>query len=135
MDATLVSLSFFVYFGFHLCDCVLYAYISRYLHSFILALTHISSIVTILDKRSSNLGQFIIHRGLIISFIQAVFSAIFYFAAIAIYNVSMPNGKECFPDVANVTQSSIPLCGNYLGMATCWLFDSVHDGACVCIGT
>jgi len=37
-------------------------------------------------KRSANLGQFIIHRGLIISFIQAVFSAIFYFAAIAVYN-------------------------------------------------
>jgi len=37
-------------------------------------------------KRSANLGQFVIHRGLIISFIQAVFSAIFYFAAIAIYN-------------------------------------------------
>jgi len=28
----------------------------------------------------------VIHRGLIISFIQAVFSALFYFAAIAIYN-------------------------------------------------
>eukprot|EP01117_Protostelium_nocturnum_P011512 TRINITY_DN4173_c0_g2_i2.p1 TRINITY_DN4173_c0_g2~~TRINITY_DN4173_c0_g2_i2.p1 ORF type:complete len:1099 (+),score=335.10 TRINITY_DN4173_c0_g2_i2:86-3382(+) len=37
-------------------------------------------------KRSARLSQFIIHRGLIISFIQAVFSAIFYFAAIAIYN-------------------------------------------------
>jgi len=37
-------------------------------------------------KRSARLGQFIIHRGLIISFIQAIFSAIFYFAAIAIYS-------------------------------------------------
>eukprot|EP01128_Nolandella_sp_AFSM9_P011791 TRINITY_DN870_c0_g1_i2.p1 TRINITY_DN870_c0_g1~~TRINITY_DN870_c0_g1_i2.p1 ORF type:complete len:683 (-),score=163.58 TRINITY_DN870_c0_g1_i2:216-2264(-) len=37
-------------------------------------------------KRSARLGQFVIHRGLIISFIQAVFSALFYFAAIAIYN-------------------------------------------------
>eukprot|EP01122_Echinamoeba_exundans_P012832 TRINITY_DN5485_c0_g1_i1.p1 TRINITY_DN5485_c0_g1~~TRINITY_DN5485_c0_g1_i1.p1 ORF type:complete len:1142 (+),score=257.53 TRINITY_DN5485_c0_g1_i1:61-3486(+) len=37
-------------------------------------------------KRSARLSQFIIHRGLIISFIQAVFSALFYFAAIAIYN-------------------------------------------------
>lgn len=37
-------------------------------------------------KRSARLSQFIIHRGLIISFIQAVFSSIFYFAAIAIYN-------------------------------------------------
>jgi phospholipid-translocating ATPase len=37
-------------------------------------------------KRSARLGQFVIHRGLIISFIQAVFSSLFYFAAIAIYN-------------------------------------------------
>jgi len=37
-------------------------------------------------KRSARLSQFVIHRGLIISFIQAVFSAIFYFAAIAVYN-------------------------------------------------
>eukprot|EP01114_Cavostelium_apophysatum_P015341 TRINITY_DN4154_c0_g1_i1.p1 TRINITY_DN4154_c0_g1~~TRINITY_DN4154_c0_g1_i1.p1 ORF type:complete len:1093 (+),score=239.76 TRINITY_DN4154_c0_g1_i1:78-3356(+) len=37
-------------------------------------------------KRSANLGQFIFHRGIIISFIQAVFSAIFYFAAVSVYN-------------------------------------------------
>eukprot|EP01113_Clastostelium_recurvatum_P029203 TRINITY_DN3524_c0_g1_i3.p1 TRINITY_DN3524_c0_g1~~TRINITY_DN3524_c0_g1_i3.p1 ORF type:complete len:1185 (-),score=348.75 TRINITY_DN3524_c0_g1_i3:5-3115(-) len=37
-------------------------------------------------KRSARLSQFVIHRGLIISFIQAVFSAIFFFAAISIYN-------------------------------------------------
>eukprot|EP01126_Amoeba_proteus_P066863 TRINITY_DN9759_c0_g2_i16.p1 TRINITY_DN9759_c0_g2~~TRINITY_DN9759_c0_g2_i16.p1 ORF type:complete len:282 (-),score=41.44 TRINITY_DN9759_c0_g2_i16:45-890(-) len=37
-------------------------------------------------KRSAALSQFVIHRGLIISFIQAVFSALFYFAAISIYN-------------------------------------------------
>jgi len=37
-------------------------------------------------KRSASLGQFVIHRGLIISFIQSIFSALFYFAAIAIYN-------------------------------------------------
>ncbi|KAJ4497034.1 hypothetical protein C8R41DRAFT_824483 [Lentinula lateritia] len=35
--------------------------------------------------RSSTLAQFVIHRGLIISIIQAVFSAIFYFAPIALY--------------------------------------------------
>ncbi|PRP82798.1 ATPase, class II, type 9B [Planoprotostelium fungivorum] len=45
-----------------------------------------SFVSRLLYKRSARLGQFIIHRGLIISFIQAVFSAIFYFAAIAIYN-------------------------------------------------
>ena len=36
-------------------------------------------------KRSAKLAQFIIHRGLIISVMQAVFSAIFYFAPIALY--------------------------------------------------
>ncbi|GAM24916.1 hypothetical protein SAMD00019534_080910 [Acytostelium subglobosum LB1] len=37
-------------------------------------------------KRSASLSQFVIHRGLIISFIQCVFSAIYYYAAISIYN-------------------------------------------------
>lgn len=37
-------------------------------------------------KRSARLSQFVIHRGLIISIIQAVFSAFFFFAAIPIYN-------------------------------------------------
>ena len=36
--------------------------------------------------RTARLSQFVIHRGLIISIIQAVFSAIFYFATIAIYS-------------------------------------------------
>ena len=37
-------------------------------------------------KRSATLSQFVIHRGLIISVIQAVFSIVFYFVAIPIYN-------------------------------------------------
>eukprot|EP00158_Paraphelidium_tribonemae_P008292 Partr_v1_DN28543_c0_g2_i7_m72678 putative ATPase class II type len=36
-------------------------------------------------KRSAKLSQFVMHRGLIISVIQAVFSAIFYFVPIALY--------------------------------------------------
>lgn len=36
-------------------------------------------------KRSAALSQFVIHRGLIISVMQAVFSAVFYFAAVALY--------------------------------------------------
>jgi len=36
-------------------------------------------------KRSCKLASFIIHRGLIISVQQAVFSAVFYFSPIAIY--------------------------------------------------
>ena len=37
-------------------------------------------------KRTAALSQFVIHRGLIISVIQAVFSIIFYFVAIPIFN-------------------------------------------------
>jgi len=37
-------------------------------------------------KRSAILGQFVIHRGMIISIIQAIFSIIFYYVAIPIYN-------------------------------------------------
>ncbi|XP_022661121.1 probable phospholipid-transporting ATPase IIA isoform X2 [Varroa jacobsoni] len=36
-------------------------------------------------KRSAALSQFIIHRGLIISVMQAVFSSVFYFASVALY--------------------------------------------------
>ena len=36
-------------------------------------------------RRSAKLAQFVIHRGLIISIIQAVFSSIFYLAPIALY--------------------------------------------------
>ncbi|KAJ8519306.1 hypothetical protein ONZ45_g3743 [Pleurotus djamor] len=36
-------------------------------------------------RRSAKLAQFVIHRGLIISIMQAVFSCIFYFAPIALY--------------------------------------------------
>jgi len=36
--------------------------------------------------RTARLSQFVIHRGLIISIIQVVFSSIFYFATIAIYS-------------------------------------------------
>ena len=36
-------------------------------------------------KRSATLSQFIIHRGLIISTLQAIFSSVFYFASVALY--------------------------------------------------
>jgi phospholipid-translocating ATPase len=37
-------------------------------------------------KRSSSLSQFVVHRGMIISFIQAIFTMTFYFVDIPIYN-------------------------------------------------
>ena len=36
-------------------------------------------------KRSAALSQFVMHRGMIISTIQAIFSAIFYFSSVALY--------------------------------------------------
>lgn len=47
-------------------------------------------------KRSARLSQFIIHRGLIISFMQAIFSSIFYFAAIALYSGWLMVGYSTF---------------------------------------
>lgn len=65
-------------------------------------------------KRSAKLAQFVIHRGLIISIIQAVFSAIFYFAPIALYQVRRPRQRI---KVAN-----------YSGLVNGWICDCIHDG-------
>ncbi|KAH7096890.1 aminophospholipid-transporting P-type ATPase [Auriculariales sp. MPI-PUGE-AT-0066] len=53
-------------------------------------------------KRSAKLAQFIIHRGLIISVMQAVFSAIFYFAPIALYQGWLMVGYATFYTMAPV---------------------------------
>lgn len=37
-------------------------------------------------KRSASLSQFVVHRGMIISFIQAIFTCIYFFVTIPIYN-------------------------------------------------
>jgi len=47
-------------------------------------------------KRSARLSQFVIHRGLIISIIQAVFSAIYYFAAIPVFTGWLIVGYSTF---------------------------------------
>ncbi|RKP10075.1 phospholipid-translocating P-type ATPase [Thamnocephalis sphaerospora] len=49
------------------------------------SITQFSHLTKLLYKRSAKLSQFVIHRGLIISVMQAVFSSIFYFAPIALY--------------------------------------------------
>ena len=47
-------------------------------------------------KRSAVLSQFIIHRGLIISFMQAIFSSVFYFVAISMFNGTLLLGYSTF---------------------------------------
>jgi len=37
-------------------------------------------------KRSASLSQFVVHRGMIISFIQAIFTCVFFYVTIPIYN-------------------------------------------------
>ena len=37
-------------------------------------------------KRSAALSQFVVHRGMIISFIQAIFTSIYFFVTIPVYN-------------------------------------------------
>ena len=37
-------------------------------------------------KRSASLSQFVVHRGMIISFIQAIFTCLYVFVTIPIYN-------------------------------------------------
>ena len=49
------------------------------------------------DKRSAKLSQFVIHRGLIIAIMQAVFSAVYYFAPVALYQVEAATGCPGMP--------------------------------------
>ncbi len=53
-------------------------------------------------KRSARLSQFVIHRGLLIAWVQAVFSAIYYFAAISIYTGWLMVGYATFYTMAPV---------------------------------
>jgi phospholipid-translocating ATPase len=47
-------------------------------------------------KNSAKLSQFVIHRGLLISFIQAIFTCLFYFVAIPVYNGILMLGYSTF---------------------------------------
>lgn len=66
-------------------------------------------------KRSAKLSQFVIHRGLIISVIQAVFSSIFFFAR------KLPPSPTSFSPLSNCSVSR---------MASSGVRDSVYDGPC-----
>ncbi|XP_022415689.1 probable phospholipid-transporting ATPase IIB isoform X5 [Delphinapterus leucas] len=46
-------------------------------------------------KRSAALSQFVMHRGLIISTMQAVFSSVFYFASVPLYQGFLMVGCRC----------------------------------------
>jgi phospholipid-translocating ATPase len=105
-------------------------------------------------KRSAVLSQFVIHRGLIISIIQVIFSFMFYFTSIPIYNgylmlgyatfyTSLPvfsivfdedvdlNTVVKFPNLYKILQK-----GRVLNSKTflLWCFKSIYQGAVIMIG-
>lgn len=53
-------------------------------------------------KRSASLAQFVMHRGLIITVMQAVFSSIFYFSSVALYQGFLMIGYVLIPDTIPV---------------------------------
>jgi len=102
-------------------------------------------------KRSASLAQFIMHRGLIISVIQAVFSSLFFFAAVAIYQGWILVGYATFytmvpvfslvldQDVSVVVAMRFPELyrdlqkGRELSLRTfaTWVFSSVFQGGVI----
>jgi len=104
-------------------------------------------------KRSARLAQFVMHRGLIISIIQAVFSALFFFAAVPIYNgwlmVGYTTVYTMLPvfslvldqDISEASATLYPLLytdlqkGRPLSFKTffIWVFLSVYQGGLIMI--
>jgi len=106
-------------------------------------------------KRSAVLSQFIIYRGLIISIIQTIFSSIFYFATIAIYQGILLVGYGTFYTMFPVfslvldkdVRSDIALLypelykelakGRSLSYKTffLWIFIAIYQGAAIMYGS
>jgi len=106
-------------------------------------------------KRSASLSQFVMHRGLIISIIQAVFSAVFYFASISIYQgyliVGYATIYTMFPvfslvldkDVSPIIALTYPELykeltkGRSLSYKTflLWILISIYQGAAIIYGS
>lgn len=102
-------------------------------------------------QRSAKLAQFVIHRGLIIAIIQAVFSSIFYFAPIALYQgwlmvgyatlytsapaFSLTLDRDVSEDVALLYPELFKGIGRSLTAKTFteWLIISVYQGGSIMI--
>ena len=63
-------------------------------------------------KRSASLSQFVIHRGLIITTMQAIFSAVFYFSSVSLYQgflmVGYATVYTMFPVFSLVLDKDVP---------------------------
>jgi phospholipid-translocating ATPase len=106
-------------------------------------------------KRTARLSQFIMHRGMIISIIQAVFSALFFYAAIPIYTGWLTVGYATiftflpvfslvldedvseelvnyYPELYQELQKGRPLSYKTFFM---WIFQSVYQGGVIMIAS
>lgn len=104
-------------------------------------------------KRTARLSQFVVHRGLIISVLQAVFSALFFFAAVPLFDGWLMVGYATFytslpvftlvldedvdeskvflyPELYRDLQKGRPLSAK---TAAIWLFQSVFQGGIIMI--
>jgi len=102
-------------------------------------------------QRSAKLAQFVIHRGLIIAIIQAVFSSIFYFSPIALYQgwlmvgyatiytaapaFSLTLDRDVSEDVALLYPELFKGIGRALTAKTFteWLIISIYQGGAIMI--
>lgn len=106
-------------------------------------------------KRSAVLSQFVIHRGLIITVIQSIFSIIFYFVAIPVYNGYLMLGYSTiytnFPVFSLVFDEDVNVAsvmkfpplyktlqkGRALSIKTflIWVWKSIYQGCLVMLAT
>ncbi|XP_063721560.1 probable phospholipid-transporting ATPase IIA [Symsagittifera roscoffensis] len=105
-------------------------------------------------KRSAALAQFVMHRGLIISFMQAIFSACFFFSAVSLYHgflvvgyatlftvlpvFSLVFDKDVRPEVALMYPELYKdlLKGRYLTLKTflIWVMVSIYQASVLMFG-
>ncbi len=105
-------------------------------------------------KRSASLSQFVMHRGLIISIIQAIFSSVFYYASISLYQgflivgyatvytmfpvFSLVLDKDVSPDIAETYPELYKELtkGRSLSHKTflLWVLISIYQGAAIIYG-
>lgn len=106
-------------------------------------------------KRSAALAQFVMHRGLIISVMQAIFSACFYFAAVSLYNgflvvgyatvytmfpvFSLVYDQDVSPEIAMMYPELYKelLKGRYLTLKTflIWVLVSIYQAGVIMFGS
>merc|ERR1712223_2072867 len=109
----------------------------------LLQFSHISRLLLVHGrnsyKRSASLSQFVIHRGLIITTMQAIFSAVFYFSSVSLYQgflmVGYATVYTMFPVFSLVLDKDFSK-GRSLSYKTffTWCLISIYQGGVIMFG-